>query len=146
MSLTCEVKMRTLASANNTLIPLFFTPIPRWFGPQLQPGYISAGSCVTVQRVSSEFLYAMDGCLSLYRPRFQLDVMNLDADTARQHAKAVRDWLGTIDLVSNSQFASPPTTPLQFPTTIVDERQRAIVQTQAMVYVECIDFRIYCSE
>lgn len=146
MSLTCEVKLRTLAQANSTLNALFFSPTPRWFGPQLQPQYIQHGSCVTVWRLATEFLDVMEGGTSMYRPRFQLDVWDLDADTARLGMKAVREWLDTIDLVSDSQFDSPPTTPNQFPTTIVDERQRAIAATEGMTYVEMLDFRIYCTE
>jgi len=146
VSLTAEVKLRTLAMNDSDLIPLFFTPQARWFGPQLNPGYIRSGSCVTVQRISTEFIYAMEGNLTMNRPRFQLDVLDLDADTARQNAKAVRDWLGTINLVTDSQLSSPTTTPENFPTTILDERQRAITQTEGLVYIECIDFRIYCSE
>ncbi len=145
--MTAEVKLRTLAQANGTLNTLFFTPTPRWFGPQLQPSYVRTGSCVTVWRLTTEFLYTMQGGgKDLFRPRFQLDIWDLDADSARLGAKAVREWLGTIDLVSDSQLGSPSTTPNQFPTTIVDERQRGIAATEGLTYVETLDFRIYCAE
>lgn len=144
--MTCEVKMRTLAAADTSMQAVFGSGPFRWFDRQLQPGYIQSGSCVRVRRVSTVRGYSQQGLQSLDQILFQFDVLNLDSEAARTAAAALIAWLGTVNFASDQQFASPVTTPRQFPNFVVNQRAGMEPRTQPPVYVEITDVRIYNTE
>lgn len=149
--MTAEVKMRTLAQLDATVSSYLLDSgngTFRWFDRQLQPNYIKSGTCVRVLRVSTVFLHAKEtptrtNLLDLEQPRFQLDVLDYNAETARAAASAIKDWLNTVDFSSNAQFASPPTSPSRRPNFILNQRAGMDFSLQPPVYVETIDFRIF---
>lgn len=140
---TAEAKLRTLAAANATMQSIFGTSPFRWFDTQQVPGYISAGTCVRVLRVSTARSYSMEGIQNLSQPRFQFDVLDYYAETTRQATAALIDWLGTISLAENNQFGSPPTTPPQFPCFVLNQRGGMEPGTTTPVFVQSLDVRIY---
>jgi hypothetical protein len=146
--MTAEAKMRTLAQQDETLQSFFFTGGQvRWFDRQLQPKYIEDGSCVRVTRVSSIPLYSHETRTQrsqnrIEPVRFQIDVLDLDAERARAAATAVIDWLATVDFSSDSQFASPVTSPTRHPNVLLNHRSGMEPKTKAPVWVEILDVRI----
>lgn len=139
---TAEAKLRALARADATMAALFGSPF-RWFDTQQVPNYIAEGPCVRVLRVSTARAYSMSGLQNLSGPRFQFDVLDREAETTRQAAAALIDWLGTISLAQNNQFASPPTTPPQFPNFVLNQRGGMEPGTTTPVFVQSIDVRLY---
>ena len=142
---SAEEKLRTLAQANVTLQSFLLSGgIFRWFATQLQPGYASAGSCVRVTRPSAVYTYQQQGPLSLDQVRLQFDCIDQSQTTARQLMLAVKDFLGTVDLMSDAQFTSPPTTPTQFPNYELSERGPLVeYQASLQLWVWAMDWRIF---
>lgn len=142
--MTAEVKLRTLASADPTLSGLLASAgLFRWFDRQLPQGYIQRGACVRLLRVSTLPMYAASGRLAAEQIRVQLDVLDFDAETARGVAAAIDTWFGTVDLMSAQQFASPPTTPPQFPSFKLNQRAGMDYQLQPPAYVETLEYRVF---
>lgn len=143
-----EAKLRTLAQQDVVLQSFFFTANQiRWFDRQLQPKYINAGSCVRVTRISTIRLYSHETAQrsqqnELAWVRFQIDVLDLDAERARQAANAVTDWLATISLASNAQFSSPVTSPTGYPNQVLGQRAGMEPRTDPPAYVESLDIRV----
>lgn len=142
---TAEAKLRILAKADASLQAVFGAPPNafRWFDTQEVPNYITQGPCVRVLRVSTVRPYSMAGIQNLSQPRFQFDVLARDAETSRQAAASLIDWLGTISLAENNQFASPPTTPPQFPCFVLNQRGGMEPGTTTPVWCQSLDVRIY---
>ncbi len=141
--MTAEVKLRTLASADTALQAFFGTGPFRFFDRQLPPGYIQNGACCRYRRVSTAFLYRQEGLAALNAVRFQFDVLDLDPQRARDALWALIAWLGTICLAQAAQFSSPTTTPTNFPNFVLNYRAGLEPRTQAPVYAETIDVRIF---
>lgn len=141
--MTAEAKLRALASASAALQAYFGTALFRWFDRQLPQGYIKSGPCVRLMRVSTVRTYAQTGLQNLSQPRVQIDVMDYDPENCRAAAKAVIDWLGTVDFSTDAEFSSPPTTPGNHPNFILNQRAGMDFQLQPPVYVESIDVRLY---
>lgn len=146
--MTPEVKMRTLAAADPVLQSWFVTGgIVRWFDRQLPPGYLKVGAaCVRVRRISTVRQYAHDTILDMTQPRFQIDVLDFDAERARAAAAAIKDWLGTVDFSTDDQFASPTVTPKAFSNFVLNQRADMEFTTQPPAYVETLDVRIFNKE
>jgi len=148
--MTAEVKLRTLAMQDETLQSYFVgtNGTVRWFDRQLQPGYINQGTCVRVIRVSTLFTHTHEtanyrSLNAQQQPRFQIDVLDTDAERARSAAAAIIDWLARIDLSSDAQFASPVTSPTRHPITLLNQRAGMEPQTQPPTYVESLDIRLF---
>ena len=146
--LTAETKLRLLAAADATMQGIFGDTTFRWFDRQMQPNYINQGTCARIRRISTEYIYTQQGRMALTRPHFQLDILDSDPKVAADAALAVTQFLGTVNLVSDTQFDSPPTTPKSFPTFILSQRSGLEPQRQPNLPlpVESIDFRIYSAE
>ncbi len=146
--MTAEVKMRTLAAADTELQAFLGSPF-RWFDRQLEPKYIDRGTCVRVRRVSTLIEHAKEtrtrrSISSQTRPLFQIDVLDTDPERGRSAAAALTDWFGRVDFSSDSQFASPPTTPTRHPNYVLNQRAGMEPQTSPIrVYVETLDVRIF---
>ncbi len=147
--MTAEEKLRTLAQQDAVLQSYFFTDNQiRWFGPQLPPGYLAIGkACVRVWRVSTIRLYSHETSEQrsqnrIEQIRFQFDVLDYDSERARLAAKAIADWLATVDLSSNAQFGSPVTSPTRHPNQVLNERQGMEYKIQPPAYVQLLDVRI----
>jgi hypothetical protein len=144
--LSCEAKMRMLAASDASLQAFFGTPpaVFRWFDRQLPPGYIDKGTCMRVRRVSTQSQYVQEGPIAMEMIRFQFDAIDFSPETARAAARALEDWFGTVDFMSDAQFTSPSTTPNQFPNFQINQRS-SIEQplTGAVYYVESQDFRVF---
>lgn len=143
--MTGEVKIRTLAAADATLQPYFGTGPFRWFDRQIPPEYIDKGACVRLLRVSTIRSHTMQGITHLSAPRFQIDVLSIDPETARAAASAIIAWLQTISLAQNNQFASPVTSPPQHPNLVLNQRagMEPRISGKPVVYVETLDVRVY---
>jgi len=146
---SAEVKLRTLAIADPNVSAAVGT---RWFDRRLLPGYINQGTCVRAFRVSTIRTYSQAGLQNLSQPRFQIDVLDFDADTARSVAATIIDFLGTISLAQNNQFNSPYSTPPQFPTFLLGQRAGMEAQVDASgnplaskgpIFIESLDIRLY---
>lgn len=152
--MTAEVKMRTLAQQDDVLLSFFRSDSNgtfRWFDRQLQPGYITQGTCVRVRRVGTVRQYAHEtrtrrSVSDMAQPRFQLDVMDYDPERARSAAAAISDWLATVDFSSDAQFASPRTSPTRHPNFVLNQRAGMEPELQPPVYVETLDIRIFDQE
>lgn len=142
--------MRTLAQGSTALQAFFGedSGIFRWFDRQIPPKYIDRGTCVRVRRVSTLLQHAKEtrAARSISRftgPLFQLDVLDTDPERARSAAAAIIDWLGEVDFSTDSQFASPPTTPTRHPNFVLNQRAGMEPQVSPIpVYVETLDIRI----
>lgn len=151
--MTAEVKMRSLAQQDDTLQSFFGDGgIFRWFDRQLQPGYLKVGkSCIRVRRISTVRQYAHETATArslsrMEQPRFQIDVLDYDAERARSAASAFIDWLATVDFSSDSQFASPVISPTRHPNEVLNQRADMDFTLQPAAYVETLDVRIFCLE
>jgi hypothetical protein len=147
--MTAEAKLRTLAQQDAVLQTYFFTNGQvRWFDRQLQPNYLLVGrSCVRVLRISTSRLYSHETADQRSQNRmafvrFQIDVLDFDAERCRSAADAVLDWLATIDLSSNAQFGSPVTSPTRHPNAVLNQRAGMDYKLQPPAYVEMLDVRI----
>lgn len=149
--MTAEVAMRTLAQQSSTL-QTFFGETPsgpfRWFDRQMPPGYIDRGACARVRRVSTLRRYAHGtttrrSVVNQAQPRFQIDVLDMDPERARSAAAAICDWLGEVDFSTDSQFASPPTSPKRHPNAVLNQRAGMEPKPDPPVYVEILDVRIF---
>lgn len=144
--MTAEAKLRYLASADATLQGFFGTNPFRWWHEQLPPGYVmkpTGATCATVQQIDTMFLYAQEGRVDLNKPRFQITVRDPNADVVDQAAAAIVNWLGTIDLASDAQFNSPPTTPPQTPTFVLDVRPGLDYQLKPPIPTVLIDCKVW---
>jgi hypothetical protein len=74
--------------------------------------------------------------------RFQVDVLDFDAERARQAANAIIDWLATVDFSSTAQFESPITSPTRHPNEVIGQRAGMEARTDPPAYVEILDVRI----
>lgn len=145
--MTAEVKIRTLASADATLQSHFGAGPFRWFtNGDLPQGYYAQGTCLRMRRISSVGLMEMRGLNPLRGIRFQLDVIDVDAETARAAAAAVVAWFQTISCAQQNQFGSPVTTPPQFPNIFLNQRHDQEFQLQPRGQVEILDYRVWNSE
>ncbi len=140
---SAEAKLRTLAAADTTMQSFFGSAPFRWFHIQMPQGYITKGSCIRVRRVSAVYTYAQEGITEIEQVRMQLDCLNEDQDAARNALNAVNNFIATVDLMSNAQFASPPTTPTQFPNYRLSERSGIEFQVERQIYVWSADWRIW---
>jgi predicted small integral membrane protein len=80
------------------------------------------------------------------QPRFQIDVLDFDAERARSAAAAIIDWLAVVDFSSDSQFASPVTSPTRHPNFVLNQRADMDFTLQPPAYVEILDVRIFSLE
>ncbi len=145
--------MRTLAQQDAVLWSYFGNDTNgtfRWFDRQLTPGYLLIGqTCVRVRRISTIRMYSHEtqtasSLCSLSNPRFQIDVLDFEAERARAAATAIIDWLTTVaDFSSDAQFGSPPTTPFRRPNTILNQRGDMEFTTQPPAYIETLDVRVF---
>ena len=148
--MSAEAKIRTLAQQDATLQSWFFTDGQiRWFDRQLVPNYLKIGkACVRVRRISTIRLYSKEtdtqrSANRMEQPRFQIDVLDYDAERARSAASAICDWLATADFSSDAQFASPVTSPKRHPNFVINQRADMEFTTQPPAYVESLDVRIF---
>jgi hypothetical protein len=149
--MTAAVKMRTLAQQDATLQTYFGDAggIFRWFDKQLQPGYLKVGkACVRVRRISTLRQSTHETATrrsqsALAQPRFQIDVLDYESERARSAAKAITDWFATVDFSSDSQFASPPTSPKRHPNVVLNEREDLEYSVQPPAHVVTLDVRIF---
>lgn len=156
---SAEVKLATLAAANTTLQTDLGNPL-RWYDLQLVPGAIQpsnppnqiGASCVRVRRISTMRRYIQGNGVPtsgtnlslLSTPRFQIDVLDCCAEIARTVANDVINFLATVCLSSQDQFASPITTPTQFPSFLLSQRSGMDYEVSSQpVYVQTLDVRIY---
>ena len=148
---SAEERLRQLAAADASLIADLGSSPFRWFDRQLGQGVLQPGkTCVRVIRISTMRRYvqgngAVNTNLSpLETPRFQIDVLDFNAETARKVAADVVAFLGTICLANNGQFDSPAISPVQYPNFLLSQRARMDFQlSKTPAYVECLDVRLY---
>ncbi len=74
--------------------------------------------------------------------RFQIDVLDYDAERTRSAAAAIQDWLATADFSSNAQFSSPVTSPTKHPNFVLNQRAGMEYRIDPPAYVETLDIRI----
>ena len=147
--MTAKAKIRTLASQDSTLRGFFGTSTFRWFDSQLQPGYITAGTCARVLKVSTVFRHTHETASAqmlnrLTQPKFQIDVLDYDPERAEAAAAAIKDWLSTVDFSSDSQFASPPSSPRRHPNFVTNEWDGPVqAEPQPSIYMRCLEVRIF---
>lgn len=148
--MTAEAKMRTLAQQDAVLQTIFFTDGQvRWFDRQLAPNYLAIGrTCARVTRISTVRLYSHETITRRSQNRqcmvrFQIDVLDFEAERARSAASAVIDWLATADFSSDAQFDSPVTSPTRHPNVVLNQRAGMEYKTQPPAYVEMLDIRIF---
>ena len=152
---SAQVKLRLLAQQNATLIADLGTsqPLPavqfRWFNRQLQPGEVAnkvaGGTCVTCTQAGNVRQGNQSGIGNLEWTRLTLTVYDLDSETARSAANDVVNFMETVDLCSNAQFASPQLSPSQNPVTFLGQKDGMIPNPQSPsgpVYAIHTDFRV----
>jgi hypothetical protein len=149
--MTAEAKIRTLAQQDATLQSFFggSNGTFRMFDRQLQPNYLKPGAtCCRVRRISTVQIRSHETATqrsdnSQVQPRFQIDVLDFSAETARAAAAAICDWLARVDFSTNDQFDSPVTTPKRHPNFVLNQRADMEFTTQPPAYVETLDVRIF---
>jgi len=120
---------------------------PASFAPRFtrrsQYGKPLAATVARVRQISQVPIYVQEGMNRLNQVRFQIDVLASDIDTVDQATAAVSAWLGTVNLASDDQFQSPPVTPLQFPSFVLNVRPGLEVQLKPPVPVNSIDVKVF---
>lgn len=140
---SAEAKLRTLASADPTMVADFGSGPFRWFQIQLPQGYISKGTCVRVRRVSAIYLYAQEGITQAEQVRLQFDVLDKSQDRARQVLNDLCSFVAGVDLMSDAQFTSPPSMPTQFANFLLSQRSGIEYQVEVEIFSWSADFRIW---
>lgn len=157
---SAELKLRTLASNNAALQAALTFPAPSgvsafmWFDRQVAQGDIGTPSqnrtCVTVQRISTadRTIFGNQGgpVQNISQPRFQVNVIDYNAERARRVAKLVTAFMQSISLLDPGEFASPQTAPSQNPNYLLNERAGMLFQLQPPAYVETQDWRCWNNE
>ena len=146
--MTAEAKLRALASIDATLQGFFGSNPFRWFHLQLppsaKPGTGTPYPCTArVRQISQVPFYTQEGQNRLNVVVLQIDVLASDIDTVDQATDAISTWIGTVNLASNDQFQSPPVTPLQFPSFVLNVRPGLEVQLKPPIPVNSIDVRVF---
>lgn len=147
-----EVKIRTLALRNAQLqadLGGVTSDTFRWYNTQLKQNEIAKavvpGTCVRLMRVSTLREMNQGGIMNLSWLRFQIEVLDLDSETARSVANDVIAFLGTVDLCSNNEFGSPLLSPRQNPCRLLNQIQTVITNPQSPagpVWGQLLDVRI----
>lgn len=140
---SAEAKIRTLATADTGMQAIFGANPFRWFFVREPQGYIDQGTCCRVLRVSSVYNYVQNGRICIEQARLQFDVLDQSQEDARDGLTAVEQFLGTVDLMNENQFASPPTPGVQFANFSLSERATVEVQLKQQIYVWSADYRIF---
>ncbi len=146
---SAEVKLRTLAQQDAVLQANLGTDPMRWYNRRLQQNVVAEvtpGACVRVTRISTERQMNQGGIMDLTAIRLQVDVLDLDSETARAVANNVILFMGTINLCTNQQFESPITAISSNPTRLLNQRAGMIpnpANPNGPVYVESLDFRVW---
>ena len=135
---SAEAKLRTLASADATMVADFGSGPFRWFQVQIPQGYIGKGSCVRVRRVSAVYLYAQEGITQAEQVRLQFDVLDKSQDRARDVLNDLCSFLAGVDLMG-----SPPSTPTQFANFLLSQRSGIEYQVEVEIFSWSADFRIW---
>lgn len=142
-----EVKLRALAVQNAALqADLGGSSLStfRWYNEQLTQNTIARvanGACVTVTRPSTIRQYNQGGIMPLSQPRFQIDVYDLDSETARKVANDLIQFMATVNLAN--------ALPNQTSCTMLNQMQRMLPNPSSPsgpVWVQMLDYRIYCNE
>ena len=143
--MTAEVKLYTLAKANATLQADLGTGNGfRWFDRQIKQGAFGAGkTCVRVRRISTQSGYNQGGQMNLEAIRFQIDVLDTIAETARQVAIDITNFMAGVDLASNNQFGSPVLGINQAPCFQMSQRSGMDAELEPEAYIESMDWRVY---
>lgn len=136
---TCETKLRTLASANAQLqTDLGVSPF-RWFDRRLVQGDLVQGAtCVRIKRVSTVQESNQGGLALLEKVRFQIDVLDFDPEVARAVATDIDTFLAGINLLS-----ATPTNINTSPTYKLNQRADMEFRLKPPAYVETLDYRIW---
>ena len=103
-------------------------------------------TCVTVRRVSTVSTpYGNQGnpVGNLQTMRLQLDVIDYNAERARQVATLVTAFMMSISLCWSGAFGSPQTAPSQNPNFLLNERAGMFFEVQPAAYVETQDWRVF---
>lgn len=147
-----EVKLRTLALLNARLqndLGGATSDTFRWYNGQLKqneiPKLVVPGTCVRLSRVSTLRELNQTGIMNLSWPRFQIEVLDLDSETARSVANDVIVFLETVDLCSNNEFGSPVLAARQNPCKLLNQIQTMITNPQSPagpVWGQLLDIRI----
>ncbi len=138
-----EVKLRALAIANATLQADLGTNPFRWFNQQLNQntiGNVGNGACVTATRVGSIRNYNMGGLMPLSQPRLQLDVYDLDSETARSVAADVIAFMETANLSDVYNHCV---------CYLTNQMQRMLPNPQSPagpIWVQMLEYRIFNDE
>lgn len=141
-----ETKLRTLASANATLIVDLGSSPFRWFDRRLVQGALTPpnptmtdrATCVRVLRVSTIPLYNQGGLQTEEHVWMQIDVLDYDPETARQVAADIDTFLAGISLMS-----ATPTNITQSPNFKLNQRAGMEYRLDPPAYVETLDYRIW---
>jgi hypothetical protein len=154
---SCEEKLRLLAQQNAALVTaLTFTIAPAtppqflWMDRQLAQNALGVRSdnrtCVTVQRISTDstrFGNMGNPVGNLQAMRLQLNVIDYNAERARQVASMVTAFMMSISLCWEGAFSSPQTAPSQNPNFLLNERGGMFYDVQPPAYVETQDWRVF---
>lgn len=156
---SCELKLRMLAQANIALAAaLTFTingsPVFMWMDRQLTQGDIGLKgdnrTAVTVQRVSTaprEQFGNQGGPVQNFSAiRLQINVVDYNAERARQVAQLVTKLMQSVSLMYTGEFASPVTQPNQSPNYLLNERGTMWPQIAPPPYVQIQDWRVFNNE
>lgn len=141
-----EVRIRTLAAANSAMQSHFGSSPFRWFDTRLAQRFIALGPCVRYRRISTIRMYEQAGLNPLSQPLIQFDVCSTDSELARTAARDLIEFLGTVDLSTDSQFACPATTPQHFPSFVVGQRSGKEPEPEPAVFIQSVDVRFFALE
>lgn len=154
---SCEEKLRILAQQNAALVTaLTFTIAPAtpkqflWMDRQLAQNALGVRSdnrtCVTVQRISTVSTpYGNMGnpVGDLQTIRLQINVIDYNAERARQVASLITTFMMSISLCWQGAWDSPRTAPSQNPNFLLNERAGMFYDVAPPAYVEIMDWRIF---
>lgn len=144
MSLTPEVKLYTLASANAALqVDLGSNPF-RWFDVPMPQGiWGPSKTCLRFRRVSTVPDYNQGGLMNLEAILYQFEILAQFLETARSVANDFIAFMGTVDLCSSQQFGSPVTQPNQYPCFLRNRMERADFQLKPVAQIVHLDYRVW---
>jgi Protein of unknown function (DUF3168) len=139
MATSLEVKLRSAAAANSTLVSLLGSSPFRWYGPQAPQG--SVQPLVEVLQVSRVPQYSTTDLLITVEYRMQFTVWDTNLESARSVINAIIQFLKTFNA-----YNSGDSSPIQRNRFVNVRTGQSQAQTDPITYWLTLDAMIWNNE
>ncbi len=139
MSTSIEIKLRTAAAANATLLSLLGSSPFRWFGPQAPQG--SLQPLVEVLMVDGPPQYSLQALLETCKYRIQFTIWDTDLESARTVERAIIQFL-----TGFNAYNAGDSSPIQRNRVVNRRSGKSEPQTGTITYWRTLDAMIWNNE